>query len=438
MKTDTALVWFRNDLRLHDHEAVTHALQHASTVIAVYVLDPRSYALSSYGFPRMGAFRAKFLVECLADLQQRLQKMGTQLVILRGHTEQVLPEFAQAQGANSVYAHREVASEEVRIEARLEAELRHRHIETAWFWGSTLIHLNDLATPVNNLPEIFTNFRKQNERYAPIRTPLPYPTEWKSAKPWQQTVADLDFILPTMTEMGHFSEIIPDTRAVMPFVGGESAALSRLSRYFWEDDSLQSYKETRNGLIGASYSSKFSAWLAFGCLSPRYVYAEVQRYERERVANDSTYWLIFELLWRDYFRFMVKKHGNHVFLPTGMKNAAAPSLRVDWQLFEAWTQGRTGEPFVDANMRELAATGFMSNRGRQNVASYFVHNLHLDWRMGAAWFESLLIDYDVCSNYGNWNYVAGVGNDPREGRQFNPAKQAKQYDPHGAYQQLWG
>lgn len=436
MKASISLLWFRNDLRIHDNEALIAALRSAPTVIPVYVLDPRMFGKTAFGFPKTGAFRAKFLMESLQDLSNRLQRLGTRLVVLRGKPEEVLPTFAQEKHVGCVFAHREVTSEETRVEALLEAALRHKGIEAEWFWGSTLIHLRDLATPVANLPEIFTNFRKQNERYAPIREPLPSPAGWKSADAWWENLPEEHFAMPTWDEL-KLSPPVADSRAVLPFEGGETAALTRLDAYFWQQDLLREYKETRNGLIGADYSSKFSAWLANGCLSPRYVYAQVRRYERERIANDSTYWLIFELLWRDYFRFIVKKHGNKVFLLTGMKDMGAPNVKADKRRFEAWAQGHTGEPFVDANMRELVATGFMSNRGRQNVASYLVHNLKVDWRMGAAWFESLLIDYDVCSNYGNWNYVAGVGNDPREGRQFNPEKQAKQYDPHGAYVGLW-
>jgi deoxyribodipyrimidine photo-lyase len=189
-------------------------------------------------------------------------------------------------------------------------------------------------------------------------------------------------------------------------------------------------------MLGADYSSKFSPWLAMGCLSPRYIYAEVKAYERERVANDSTYWLVFELLWRDYFRFMAAKHGDRLFRKSGLRGLNI-AWQENWQIFGLWQRGETGFPLVDANMRELAATGFMSNRGRQNVASFLTKNLGINWQMGAEWFESLLIDYDVCSNWGNWNYTAGVGNDARGFRYFNIMKQSHDYDPQGEYIKHW-
>jgi deoxyribodipyrimidine photo-lyase len=208
--------------------------------------------------------------------------------------------------------------------------------------------------------------------------------------------------------------------------------LARIREYFWETKNILKYKQTRNGLIGPSYSTKFSPWLAFGCISSRYILSEVQRFEAEVQENDSTYWVWFELLWRDYFRLVAMKFGNEIFKETGITRGSKTTATPKWiqgqegkRRFEAWSQGTTGVPFVDANMRELKATGFMSNRGRQNVASYLVKDLQVDWRMGAEWFESNLLDYDPCSNYGNWLYIAGLGNDPREDRYFNVIKQAK-------------
>ena len=190
-------------------------------------------------------------------------------------------------------------------------------------------------------------------------------------------------------------------------------------------------------MIGADYSSKFSAWLAMGCISPRFIYQELKKYEHQFGANDSTYWLVFELLWRDYFRFMMKKHKVKLFQKAGIQNKESSEINSNTNQLQKWIEGKTGVDFVDANMLELKHTGFMSNRGRQNVASYLCNDLKLDWRLGAAYFEQQLIDYDVCSNWGNWAYLAGVGNDPRGNRYFNIEKQASDYDKNGDYRNLW-
>jgi len=160
------------------------------------------------------------------------------------------------------------------------------------------------------------------------------------------------------------------------------------------------------------------------------------KYESTVKKNESTYWVYFELLWRDFFRLMGKKYENKIFHFDGIRQKD-PGGSLDMDLFQLWATGNTGVPFIDANMRQLNATGFMSNRGRQNVASFLVKDLKLNWIMGAEYFESMLIDYDPCSNYGNWNYVAGIGSDPREDRYFNILTQAKKYDANGDFVKYW-
>jgi deoxyribodipyrimidine photo-lyase len=190
-------------------------------------------------------------------------------------------------------------------------------------------------------------------------------------------------------------------------------------------------------MVGADYSSKFSAWLALGCISPRFIHDELKKYEKQFGANESTYWMVFELLWRDYFRFMMKKYNTKFFQQAGIQNKGIAVNKYNASQLQDWINGETGIDFVDANMIELKLTGFMSNRGRQNVASYLCNDLKLDWRFGAAYFEQQLIDYDVCSNWGNWAYLAGVGNDPRGNRYFNIEKQASDYDKDKKYRNLW-
>merc|ERR1712176_791383 len=245
--------------------------------------------------------------------------------------------------------------------------------------------------------------------------------------------------VPDLIDLGYTSNQIDhansqDPRGVMEFKGGETAALARVKDYIWDKDLLRKYFDTRNGMIGADYSTKFSPWLAHGNLSPRYVAMECKKYEEARVANKSTYWVVFEMLWRDFFKYFAEKHGDSIFYPGGTIGS-----KKEWKHYEknlrAWIEGRTGYPLVDANMRELSATGFMSNRGRQNVASFLALELNQDWRYGAEYFESVLLDHDVHSNYGNWCSAAGMTG----GRlnRFNIVKQSKDYDQHGDYVRHW-
>ena len=424
------LIWFRNDLRLHDHEPLYDALRMGAQVIPVYCFDPRQFGKTAFGFPKTGKFRAKFLIESVADLRNSLQRLGSDLIVSLGKPEEILPILATQAQVEAVYWHEEVTAEETTIEEAVASKLETLGLTVQTYWGSTLYHPDDLPFPIKKLPDVFTKFRKKVEQYSSVYEAFPAP------KRLLPLPASLDpGAVPTLADLG-LEPPTQDDRAVLSFYGGETAGLARLQHYIWDADCLKRYKQTRNGMLGADYSSKFSPWLALGCLSPRRIYQAVQEYEVDRIKNDSTYWLIFELLWRDYFRFVCAKQGDRVFYPSGLRGLNI-AWKQDWQRFDAWCQGITGYPLIDANMQELAATGFMSNRGRQNVASFLTKNLGIDWRMGAEWFESLLVDYDVCSNWGNWNYTAGVGNDARGFRYFNIPKQAKDYDPQGQYVKHW-
>lgn len=430
MSQRKVLLWYRRDLRLHDHQPLQAALAQRAVIIPVYCFDPREFTTMTLGFPKTGALRGQFVREAVLDLRDQLRQQGSDLIIRLGKPEVIIPQLCRQWHIDQVYWHREVTAEEIRVEQRLLSQLKQQAIAVRTFWGSTLHAPEDLPFSLDQLPELFTQFRKTVEKYAAIAAPLPTPSQLPP--------------LPEGLERGNVPELMQlgletpqaDPRGVMTFIGGETAGLQRLKDYFWTGDRLKVYKETRNGMLGADYSSKFSPWLAQGCLSPRYIAAQVAAYEEQRLANDSTYWLIFELLWRDYFRWICAKHGNQIFQPAGLQGVDIP-WKQDEILFERWRTGTTGIPFVDANMRELLYTGFMSNRGRQNVASFLTKNLGIDWRWGAMWFESQLIDYDVCSNWGNWNYTAGVGNDARGFRYFNIPKQAKDYDPQGDYVRHW-
>jgi deoxyribodipyrimidine photo-lyase len=430
MATKRVLLWYRNDLRLHDHLPLAQALAEGASVIPVYCFDDRHFGQTKFGFPKTGAFRAKFLIESVADLRQSWQTRGSDLVVRQGLPEVVIPELVDRLQITDVYYHREVTAEELAVSKALEMALKPINVNYKSFWGHTLYQLEDLPFNLANIPELFTKFRKDVEQNGRVKVPVATPV----SLPPLPVELDLGNT-PSLQDLG-LSVPEFDSRGVLAFQGGESAGIDRLNEYFWNQDRLRVYKETRNGMLGANYSSKFSPWLALGCLSPRYIYQQIDKYEQERIENDSTYWLIFELLWRDYFRFICAKHGNRIFRQSGLQGVEM-TWKEDWQRFDLWREGKTGFPLVDANMRELAATGFMSNRGRQNVGSFLTKNLGIDWRMGAEWFESLLIDYDVCSNWGNWNYTAGVGNDARGFRFFNIIKQSQDYDREGKYVKHW-
>ncbi|EEF34387.1 DNA photolyase, putative [Ricinus communis] len=431
------IVWFRNDLRILDNESLLQAWLSSDSLLPVYCVDPRLFHTTHhFAFPKTGALRAQFLIECLADLKNNLMKRGLNLFIRHGKPEDILPSLARAFSAHTVYAQKETCSEELIVERLVSKALQRVNLPPSpdkftsqpklqLVWGSTMYHIDDLPFNANNIPDVYTQFPK-----CVIRGCLKIPVTLAPSPP----VDDWGCV-PSLDQLGLQPQKARFIKG-MRFLGGETAALSRVYEYFWKKDLLKIYKETRNGMLGPDYSTKFSPWLASGSLSPRFIYEDVKRYENERQANDSTYWVLFELIWRDYFRFLSVKYGNSLFHLGGVRKVER-SWSQDQKLFESWKDGCTGYPLIDANMKELSTTGFMSNRGRQIVCSFLVRDMGVDWRMGAEWFETCLLDYDPCSNYGNWTYGAGVGNDPREDRYFSIPKQAQIYDPEGEYVAYW-
>lgn len=423
-----AMVWFTTDLRLNDNETLVRALAFGDELYPVYCLDTAWLEHEQFGFRRTNYRRMQFLYQSLKDLDGQLRNMGSGLILLAGKPEHTIPEFVVSQSIQRVFTKKQIAPEEKTIHNRVVNGLMKVGVELETTSTSTLYRAEDLPFSITHIPDLFTQFRKRTERDANIREAHEKPTSLPKLDVPEMT-------LPDLQSFG-FEPVPVHENTAFPFQGGESRAWNRLNDYLFKRKLVFSYKETRNGLVGESYSSKFSPWLALGCISPRSIYWEIKKAEELFGSNESSYWLVFELLWRDFFRFMMKKHQNKYFQYGGLSGSAEPK-QPNWNKVHAWVKGQTGDDFVDANMKELAATGFMSNRGRQNVASYLCNDLKQDWRIGAAYFEQELLDYDPSSNYGNWAYIAGVGNDNRADRYFNTQKQAMQYDGSGEYRTLW-
>ncbi|WP_435413013.1 DASH family cryptochrome [Psychroserpens mesophilus] len=421
------LVWFRNDLRVQDNTILNHAIRNHKFVIACYCFNPKDFETSKYGFKKTEKFRAKFLIETIQDLKTHLKALNIELFVSTESPVSHIKHLVDSFNITSIYLQKEWTSEEVntlnKVKNALPAE-----VEVNDYFDQFLYHPNDIGMSISNIPQVFTNFRKKVEKYSDIKPVIE-----------NHSVEKIDILnnstkIPTLEDLG-FENFETHQNSAFPFEGGETSALNRLHDYFFETKKLGIYKKTRNGLIGTDFSSKFSPWLANGSISARTIYWKIKQFEKEHFKNDSTYWLIFELIWRDYFKYISLKHQNSIFKVGGILNKDY-EWKSDEQQIQQWIHGKTRSSFVNANMIELKKTGWMSNRGRQNVASFFSKDMLLDWRIGAAYFEAMLIDYDVHSNYGNWMYVAGVGNDPRD-RKFNVDLQAERYDANGKFQKLW-
>ena len=425
-KEETAnLVWFRSNLRVEDNTSLSKAIRDSSRVIGYINIDPTIFELSNYGFKKTEKFRTKFLLESIQDLKKQLNGINISLIITNQDFETSINSIIEKYNIRRIYMQKEWTRDELAEEKQIP-----KHINLIKDFDQFLYSPESVKEVYENIPRGFSNFRKKCEKYLNIEYPLqiPKPLDKKN------NIDDV-YSIPTLNDLG-FEEFRVHKNSVFKFLGGETSAKERVYEYFFETKRISKYKLTRNGLLGKDYSSKLSSWLANGSISVRYVYMQIKKYEEEIEKNESTYWLFFELIWRDFFKYVSMQHKDKFFSKSGIYGDSK-----DWsnnkELINRWINGETNEPFVNANMKELSHTGFMSNRGRQNVANYLTKELKIDWRIGAEYFESLLIDYDVHSNYGNWLYNAGIGNDSMPFRKFNPKLQSERYDPNKEYEKLW-
>lgn len=392
MKT---LIWFYRDLRTDDHEALSRVLRDGGIAQAIVLRRTGG----------RGEFQVRFWEECVAELSRRLAQAKIELRVLEGTAELEIPEFARQHAIERVFTHRRMNArdhhEVERVAAAIGVPLE--------ILGETTLYPVSLVDGLG-LSDLrqFTAFKKKFLN--PGDRPLPRARE-------------------------RAFEITTSVTPSEKFRGGESAGLARLNDYLWNTKSVRHYHETRNGMLRFDDSSKLSPWLALGALSPRRVASELRRFEELQGSGEGTTALLYELQWRDYFKFLATKIGEALFSRDGLRSNPR-EWKQDPEKFQAWRAGNTGQSFIDANLRELLLTGWMSNRGRQNVASFLAKTMGIDWRDGAQWFETQLIDEDPESNYGNWQYVAGVGTDPRD-RLFDPERQAALYDAQGEYRKKW-
>jgi deoxyribodipyrimidine photo-lyase len=420
--TKTAIVLFRKDLRVRDNKTLQTAANRYDNVLPLYIFDPEKFDSTLFNINRMSNYRAKFLIDSLHDLKDSLQNYNSELIIRSGDTTEVLDTLVSKTDADSVLMQELPGVEEKKTEKDIMGSVN-ANINT--FWTHTLYHPEDMVD-YEEMSNTFTSWKNRTKDTAEIQEPVEPPNTIHTDM--NVPVGDIDSFSVEQDEQPDISSI--------KFEGGEASGLERLNQYIWEEEHIDDYAQKRNDLMGENFSSKFSAWLSHGCLSPSYIWSQIQEYENKNSSSKSTYKLVFELMWRDFFQFQFMKYGSQFFESNGIKDSNW-NWNKDENLFNAWKNGNTGIPFVDANMRELNETGYMSNRGRQNVASFLTDVLNVDWRMGAAYFESQLIDYDVCSNWGNWAYNAGVGNHGDDSRYFNVIKQGKRYDSNADYIKRW-
>lgn len=421
-----SVYWFRSDLRINDNLALNKAIDNSKHILFIYIDDENNYRQTSWEFLRMGEHRKIFINQGISNLDKILKNYGHSLHLFKGNTIEILKKITQEHFIDTVFCEEIYASEEKK---QIES-LKNLGINVNLTFQSSLFNLEQLPFDLNDMPNVFTKFRKLIEQNQ-IKPNSPNRLSENISNLLPITIDNTKIKLQKTEDYKQSSFPISQDN----FMGGEINARASIKKYFQSNFPL-SYKDTRNNLIGINFSTKFSPWLALGFISARQIYSYLKEYELAFIANESTYWIFFELLWRDFFRFIFIKYGDYFFYKSGL-GLNPIKIKHNVKSFLAWSQGETPNSFINAGMIELNKTGFLSNRMRQITASYLVNELSCDWRSGAAWFESQLIDYDVYSNYGNWAYIAGCGTDPRGGRHFNIEKQRQTYDLEGDYQKMW-
>ncbi|KAH1058296.1 hypothetical protein GYH30_002729 [Glycine max] len=318
-----AVVWFRNDLRLLDNECLTAANNESLSVLPVYCFDPADYGKSASGFDKTGPYRAAFLIDSVSDLRRNLQARGSDLVVRVGKPEAVLVELAKAVGADAVYAHREVSHDEAKAEERVEAAMKEENVEVKYFWGSTLYHVDDLPFQLEDMPSNYGGFRDRVQKLE-VRKTIEALDQLKGM-PSRGDVEPGE--IPSLMDLGlnPSATMSQDGKCVAnaSMVGGETEALQKLKKFAAECAAQphKGFKDGTQSIYGANFSCKISPWLAMGCLSPRTMYEELKKTAGRVISASSnrndggngssrtgTNWLMFELLWRDFFRFITKKY----------------------------------------------------------------------------------------------------------------------------------
>lgn len=412
-----ALVWFRRDLRLHDHPPLVSALAAHARVVPVFVLDPAIVA----GRFASGA-RTAFLLDCLRELDAALRERGSGLVVRHGRPERELPALARESGAAAVHWASDATPYALARDRRVRAALADAGVAAVPGPGNFVADVGRPRTGAGRPFTVFTPFHRrwqELERRAVHRAPAalqPLPPALSAGA------------IPAIEALGLDDELAGAGRA-RAVAAGESAARAAAER--WLDGHLAGYARDHDRLAGGA--SRLSPYLRFGCLSARELEERALRRGGEGGAA-----FVRQLAWRDFYAHVLLHH------PRNARDEHQERMRAlvwdeDAALLAAWQEGRTGYPLVDAGMRQLRAGGWMHNRARLVVGSFLTKDLQLDWRTGEAWFMRWLLDGDPASNNGNWQWIASVGVDPAPAyrRILNPVLQQQRHDPDGAYVRRW-
>ena len=419
--SDLILFWHRNDLRIFDNIGLSAARRKSPHIIGLFCLDENILSQDD-----IAPARVKYMIGCLTQLQQRYRDLGSQLLIIKGKPEEAVPKLATSLNAKAVYWNMDVEPYSRKRDRQVQEALDENQIETANFWDRLLHYPGEILTKSDSPYKVYTPFWrnwKQQEKPGIAK-------EITSLEGLDNTDIKGAIELPTALELGFKW----DTPLLLE--PGEDAAKERLEAFC--DSAIYEYDEQRD-FPWIEGTSTLSAALKFGAIGIRTVWQATLNTLKNCRSDEAKKNVITwqqELAWREFYQ-----HCMH-FFPELAEGAYREELKnFPWEnnekYFQAWCEGRTGYPIVDAAMTQLNEIGWMHNRCRMIVASFLTKDLIVDWRWGEKYFMQKLFDGDLSANNGGWQWSASSGMDPKPLRIFNPASQAKKFDPDAEYIREW-
>lgn len=430
MRIKIGIVWFRHDLRLRDNQALTDAAEQCDVVLPVYVFDERLYKEKTpNGFRQIGVYRAQLILDSVLNLKKSLQEKNIDLVVRVGKAEDIIYELADQVKSSWVFCNRERAPEEELIQDKLENRLWQIGQELRFSRGKMLYHTGDLPFPVRHTPDTYAAFYREVGKIVPVRKPLPIPDKML---PYMGSVVSEP--IPSLYDLGFTDSEIPADG--FRFKGGEGEGLKKLDEFIksnFKVSSLKANKRNKDEVL----ITHLSPYINAGVLSPKTLYESINQFMGNKFHSNRASCIIHGLMRRDFLKLLEKKYKTRIFEKTGIKGNEQYELKPEMDKFWLWANAKTGIPIVDAFMRELNNTGFISYEGRRILSQFLIEELHVSWELGAEYFQSKLVDYNPCSNWGNWNIMAGVAYDTKEDRYCSIITKARKLDPHGDFVRKW-
>ncbi|MGF1590441.1 MAG: FAD-binding domain-containing protein [Pleurocapsa sp.] len=425
--SDLILFWHRRDLRIGDHLGLAAATEHTSKVVGLFCLDPGILERDD-----VAPARVTYMIGCLAELQESYQRLGSQLLIIQDEPHKAIPQLAEVLKAKAVFWNLDVEPYAKNRDRLVKDALAEKGIETKNFWDQLLHAPGQILTQSSDLPyKVYTPFWRSwsKQDKAGVAKEIKQLTGLSQAEIKAAKTAGA-IALPSAKDLGYEW----DTPLLVP--PGETAAQERLEEFC--DRAIYCYDEERN-FPYVDGTSGLSAALKFGAIGIRTVWqatlAVLKNCRSDEAKSGVVTWQK-ELAWREFYQHCM------FFFPELAEGAYRKEFQdFPWEndeaKFQAWCEGKTGYPIVDASMRQLNEIGWMHNRCRMIVASFLTKDLIIDWRWGEKYFMQKLYDGDLSANNGGWQWSASSGMDPKPLRIFNPASQAAKFDPDGEYIRQW-